>query len=320
MKEKIFVFNDESIENSYGFSVKTSGISLSRFEKNPIMLDSHKNDTQNVLGSWKQLKKENGLLTGVPVFDTEKGTVKELSGQVERGFIKSCSMGISFSKKDMKLENGKLILDKCELTEVSIVAIPSNSNALTLYVKTDTGEELLSSKEAKELCLSFSNAEPKNMTHSKKNNTTDMKVKLNTEALSVLNLREEEHTGAELSALIVTLAKENEQNKKALEALKEANEKQELRKITDKVKLAISLGKIPANKEEDFIKLGVSNPELLETTLSAIPEKQKLGSKIQNNSGSAMTKEAFLKLDDAEKLSFKENNSEEYLQLFTTKN
>ena len=67
-KQKSFVFNDEKVKNSYGFSIPTSGISLKRFHKNPVMLDSHYNSTRGVLGSWDDVKAEKGMLTGLPVF------------------------------------------------------------------------------------------------------------------------------------------------------------------------------------------------------------------------------------------------------------
>ncbi len=64
-----FILNDESSKNSYGFKIKTEGINLNRFEGNPVMLDGHINSTSHVLGSWKDIKKEDGKLTAETVFD-----------------------------------------------------------------------------------------------------------------------------------------------------------------------------------------------------------------------------------------------------------
>lgn len=58
MNKKVFVLNDETQTNSYGFRVKTEGISLTRFESNPVCLNNHKNDTKNVLGKWVDVQKE----------------------------------------------------------------------------------------------------------------------------------------------------------------------------------------------------------------------------------------------------------------------
>ena len=80
-KPKPFVFNDESVANSYGFIIPTSGISLKRFKQNPIMLDSHWNSTKSVLGKWEDVKVENGQLTGVPVFDSEDEDVTKIQGK-----------------------------------------------------------------------------------------------------------------------------------------------------------------------------------------------------------------------------------------------
>lgn len=151
MTKKRFGFNDETKKNSYGFYVKTEGISLDRFLSNPICLRDHKNDTKNVLGQWGQVKTEGKLLSGIPIFDTEDTEAKEVVRKVQKGILKACSMGISFVPKDMKMIDGKLTLTACELLEVSIVAVPSNANAIVLY---NQDGELLSEDKVKSLCLS----------------------------------------------------------------------------------------------------------------------------------------------------------------------
>lgn len=152
MTKKRFGFNDETKKNSYGFYVRTAGISLERFLSNPICLHDHKNDTKNVLGQWGEVKTEGKLLSGIPVFDTEDVEAKEVVRKVQKGILKACSMGISFDPKAMKMIDGKLTLTACELLEVSIVAVPSNANAIVLYSQDG---ELLTEESVKSLCLSL---------------------------------------------------------------------------------------------------------------------------------------------------------------------
>ena len=121
---KPFVFNDQNQANSYGFRILTAGISLKRFNKNPIMLNQHWNSTSNVLGKWESLKVEKDLLLGEPVFDVADEEALKVSGKVDRGFINSCSMGITFKREDLKIIGTELIMEKCELYECSIVAVP----------------------------------------------------------------------------------------------------------------------------------------------------------------------------------------------------
>jgi HK97 family phage prohead protease len=137
-----FVFNDETIINSYGFRVLNKGGSFVRFDTNPVMLDSHINQTGFVLGNWKNRKQDGFKLLGDSNFDTANDKAKEVSGQVDRGFIKACSMGLAISFDEdswQKALDGVWELLKWELMEVSICAVPSNSNSLALY-NSNTGK------------------------------------------------------------------------------------------------------------------------------------------------------------------------------------
>lgn len=155
-----FLVNDERKKNSYGFHVETAGIDLKeRFEGNPVCLNDHNNSTKAVLGTWDfaSLKIENGNLSMIPEFDTEDTDGKEVVRKVLAGKLKGCSMGIMFDPKDMVNENGKLILKKCVLFEVSIVAVPSNANSISLF---NMNQEPISEKEIKSLCLNLQTANP----------------------------------------------------------------------------------------------------------------------------------------------------------------
>ncbi len=146
-----FILNDETVTNSYGFRILTAGIDLTRFKMNPVMLNGHIQSKQNVIGSWQNITLEGGKLIAEPLFDTEDENAKLIAGKVERGVIKGASMGITFSKKDLSNENGEMVLKNCTLFEVSIVAVPSNANALRLQMD---GKEL-TENDIHELCLSL---------------------------------------------------------------------------------------------------------------------------------------------------------------------
>lgn len=155
-----FLVNDESKKNSYGFHVLTAGIDLKeRFEGNPVCLNDHNNSTKAVLGTWDfaTLKIESGILSMIPEFDTEDTDGKEVVRKVLAGKLKGCSMGIMFDPKDMVNENGKLILKKCVLFEVSIVAVPSNANSISLF---NMNQEPVSENEIKSLCLTLQTTNP----------------------------------------------------------------------------------------------------------------------------------------------------------------
>ena len=132
-KVHTFLVSDES-DNSHGFKVLTEGIDITQFEKNPIMLYMHERPA--IIGMWQNIRKEDGKLYADAVFDTESEKGGEVARQVEKGFLRGASIGITYQKEDLK--NG--VLEKCRLFEISIVDIGSNPNALKLYDDTETVE------------------------------------------------------------------------------------------------------------------------------------------------------------------------------------
>ncbi len=157
-KAPLFITNDEAVLNSYGFAVLTSGIDLNqRFSENPVCLNNHSNDTKDVLGKWIDIEIKEGKLFMRPAFDTEVPEGKEVVRKVLAGTIKGCSLGIMFDPADLVNENGRLILKKCILFEVSIVAVPSNGNAIALF---NMDGNPITEQEIQSLCLSLQTAKP----------------------------------------------------------------------------------------------------------------------------------------------------------------
>lgn len=305
-----FIFNDESVENSYGFSVVTSGIGLTRFKNNPVMLDSHYNSNSSVIGKWENIESSEGLLMGTPVFDTDDEKAKVIAGKVERGFIKACSMGIIFKRDDLQVVGGKLILTKCELFEVSIVAVPSNANAIRLY---NEAGDLLSEEQVQQLCLSLTN-------NNKNQEKTDMKIVLTMAAATALGFTDNNVDAEQLSAKIEALELARKSAESELSTMKAEKEQQALSAIQEKVSNAVKLGQITADKQDEFVQLGVANPTLLDSTLAAIPVKKKFKDGISNADLSAVkTIEDFQKLSLEEQLAFKNEQPAAYVKLFKRK-
>lgn len=148
---KAYVLNDENKRNNYGFRVLNAGISLERFINNPICLNDHRNNTKDVLGKWKNLKINESLLIGTPELNTQDVEGLEVVRKIKADIIVGTSMGFDFRDEDFMLIDGELVLTKCELKEVSFVAVPSNANTIVLY---DQKGIALSKEQVNELCLS----------------------------------------------------------------------------------------------------------------------------------------------------------------------
>lgn len=326
-RPEYFVFNDENVKNSYGFYINTLGIKMDRFNDNPVMLNNHINSTENVIGNWSDAVKENGLLKLKPHFDEESNLGKDVAGKVDRGFLKGCSMGIIPNWDSVEKIGDRLIMMECELAEGTIIPVPSNKGAIAIY--SADGTEVLKASDIKSLCLSVTEKLkeiPKNL-----NSKTDMKIILSMACLMALGYKEQPTDGHELadveakllglSKQVTDLKAKNEGLELAAQTAKEAHEAAVKLAANQKVDLAITQGKIPADKKEAFVQLGITSPEVLQTTLDSIPAKKDFtaGITVPGGTGAVEVKnmEDFQKLSLEGQLSFKTDNPEGYKKLFS---
>lgn len=301
-----FILNDEAAVNSYGFRILTSGIDLMRFKKNPVCLNQHTNDTAGVLGKWSDLRVEDGRLSAAPEFDTEEPTGKEVVRKVAKGIIKGCSMGIGFEREHLKKVNGAWVLEKCELYEASIVAIPSNANAVRLYHKGD--QTPLTEAEVGQLCLELTT----NPTIKTKHMDT---LNLNTETAQALGMNEQATTLEALSRAILKLRKERDTLAAEIEAVKAKEAADRAKAIEEMIDLAIRSGQINGAQREAYLKLAVHDQDSVAAILAALPPKKDFSAGVVPATGPAMTMEAFQKLSIEAQLRYKADHPEEYKKL-----
>lgn len=309
-----FVFNNETEVNSYGFRIPNKGIDLKRFKANPIMLDQHYNSTRAVLGKWLNIKVEGVELSGDSEFDSEDADAAKIEGKVNRGYIKGASMGVTFNRDNMKLNpDGTLELTKCELYEVSIVAVPSNRNSLTLFAETG---EILTEDDVK-LSISELQADLSKKDTNIKIEQMD-KIILSAVALTALGLTVAPENSNELNTAIeglqVKLTAElnaHTATKAKLTALNEGQAKLML----SEAKLA---GKITAEEETEMLPDAIANPTGTAKLLAKIPAKISLSKQIDNSTDDSdvKTMDDFEKLSDEAKLAFKTESPDAYKALF----
>ena len=126
-----FIISDESV-NADGFVIQTKGIRTERFKKDPVMLYMHARE-KGVIGRWDNIRTEGSQLIADAVFDENNPLGKEVKERVDGGFLSSASIGLSVLNYE-RIDGVDTVTD-CELTEVSIVDIPSNRNAVKLFDK-----------------------------------------------------------------------------------------------------------------------------------------------------------------------------------------
>lgn len=132
MEKKRLTLSSESL-NRNGYRVKTSGIRLEGFLKNPVMFLGHMSWGIPV-GKWEDVKIEGDKLTAVPVFNeaTDLGTAMKKS--FDGGFLFATSIGFktlqtSTLPEDTLPGQQYATVTESELLEASFVGIPGNADA-----------------------------------------------------------------------------------------------------------------------------------------------------------------------------------------------
>jgi len=293
---KRMILSDESI-NSYGFWVKTEGISLERFLKNPIMLYNHhrtgcgKTDEILPIGRWENLEINNGVLTGEPVFDENDEFAMKIKSKVENGFLTGCSIGItvtSWSEKNEDLKQGQIYPTAmtCELMEVSIVDIPANPNS--------AGGVILYDKEENVITLA-DGVLPEGIINKLNSNKMSKEIALKLGLSETASQEECTKAIDALKADKTRLEKENADLKKEkVDALKAESAKL----IND----AIKTGRIDAKAKEQFEKLFESDFDNAKSILEAIPQRVPLKQRINEQTGNGFEKMSWDELDRKELL------------------
>ncbi|MEG0788781.1 MAG: HK97 family phage prohead protease [Muribaculaceae bacterium] len=284
--DKRLIWTNEGL-NCYGFWVLTSGIDMSRFDKNPIMLFNHhrtwagKKDEILPIGKWKDYNIDNeGVITGVPVFDKKDDFAAKIANKVEGDFLSACSIGIriiEISEDPKYLKQGQLraTVTKCELREVSVVDIPANPSAagIVLY---DQNDKVITLSDGMDDC-------PIRLINNKnKNKMKEVALKL---GLPI------EATEAEMLAAVTSLQEKHAKDVAALKADKDKAEAEVKRLNDEKVSIqkteavalvdqAVKDGKITADLKEVYLNLFETAFENTKKILGGVPVRQGLRDRI----------------------------------------
>lgn len=319
MKEVII--STEAV-NSYGTRVLTSGIDLSQYERNPVLLWMHRrawNGKDMPIGRMENLRVEDGKLIGTPVFDQADDFAKQIESKWENGFLRMASAGMEpqETSPDPALVlpgQTRETVTRCKLVEVSIVDIGSNDDALQLcgadakLLKLAAGED---SPALPLLTLADTPDTPEEKPIENPNNTKEM----NKEQLQLLGLPE----GAT-----------DEQITAALNLMKtkaDSADSLQLAAVTQTVDQAIADRKILAEQRDHFIKLGKSaGVAMLADTFKAMPQQMKPTDTIQLGKDTAPTPGAgqapaktYKKLSEVpenELLQLRKEQPQEYMRLY----
>lgn len=262
--------------NCYGGRVLTSGIDLTQFQKNPLLLWMHRRSFDRdamPIGRIDNLRTDGDRLIGTPVFDQNDEFAKKIESKWENGFLRMASAGIEIIETSDAPEHllqgqTRRTITRCRLEEVSIVDMGGNDEALQLYdrsgkvLKLAAGED----NDALPLLAPEKKDDPSGTSPDGKDNNQTKKStqSMNKEFLQLLGLSE---TATEQEAV------------GALRLLKEKADKVEtlqLASITAVVDGAIADKRITADKKEHFVNIGkAAGIDSLRTTLSLMQPVRK---------------------------------------------
>lgn len=297
--------SNESL-NCYGTRVLTDGLDITQYQRNPVLLLMH--ERGKVIGYVKDIKKENGEVTGELEFDEASPESIRVKKQFEFGSLKMVSAGIDIlelSEEPALLVQGQTrpTVTKSKLYEVSVVDIGGNDDALVL------------TKDGTALELAKDGSNPLPLLNNKPSNPSLNMFK--TEELALMLGLEATADESAVKARIQLLMEAEEENK----TLRKKEEQLLLAAITQAVDSGIAENRISPDKKDHFINLGkVAGLESLKMTIAAMSPKGKISQVLgHQGSGKPQGEEAFTKLSEvpADKLlAMRENDRETYIQLY----
>lgn len=255
--------------NSYGYRVLTEGVDITQYERNPILLYMH--NRGKAIGLIKDIKRENGEITGEPVFDEATELSCQCKKQWDFGSLRMVSIGfevIETSEASEHLVPGQryATVTKSRLIEVSLVDIGANNDAIRLH----KNGQLITLGDGGECPLPLLNHKP--------NNNPQMDIKTLALQLGLPETADEAAVNAKLAEL--------RGSKEESDKMRAENEQLKLAQITTAIDAAVAAKKIPADKKQHFIEMGKKlGIEDLNATLDAISPAVKLSSALDTEPG-----------------------------------
>lgn len=313
--------------NSYGSRVLTAGMNVEQYCRNPVLLYMH--ERGNVIGYVKDLKSENGEVTGELVFDEASELSKRCKKQYEFGSLRMVSAGIdilelSDAKEHLVQGQTRPTVTKSKLFEVSLVDIGANDDAIVL--KRDgtvinlgkDGECLLPLLGKPNVgCPQRSEQAPLPSVARQLNNKPQKQKVMDQKMLALQLGLPETADEADISAKLAEL----KASKEDADKLRKENETLQLGRITAAVEKAIAEKRIGEDKKQQFIELGKKiGVEDLESTFGAMSPQVKLSAVIGHPGGApSVTTATYKKLSEvpSEKLEeMREKQPDEYKRLY----
>lgn len=296
MGKRVRITNDSV--NSYGSRVLTEGLDIEQYKKNPVLLYMHRRG--EVIGYMKDVRKENGEVTGEPVFDEATELSRSCKQQWEFGSLKMVSAGIdilatSEEPKYLTVGQTAATITESKLYEVSLVDVGANDDALVLM------------REGKQITMGRDGENP---LPSIKIKTMAKEKKEEKAAVMELEAAQVQAVKAVQEKEAPELEKENAELKKEIAELKE-------RSLLEMVNRAIEEGRIEESRREQFMELGRKVGEKsLSEVFGAMQRRVKIADMVRAGRGEGPEEESLGKMSEKEIAEMRKDNKERYIRLY----
>lgn len=304
--------------NCYGSRVLTSGIDLTQYQKNPVLLWMHRRGfgrEVTVIGRMENLRIDGDRLIGTPIFDMSDEFAKQIASKWENNFLRMASAGIQIVETSDAPEHilqgqKRVTITRCKLEEVSIVDIGANDEALQLYASDENIMKLAAGEQCDHLPLLCVKENAEGTAPEVSDNQPNNNLSMNKDILQLLGLPE---SATEQDAV------------NALRLLKDKADKADslqLASINALVDNAIAEKRITADQKAHFVNIGKSaGIDALGATLNMMRPQSKPNEVIHRSAdqpgGDAPKTYAKLsEVPDNEIPKLKEQNLNEYVRLY----
>lgn len=326
MAKKTFILHDDTL-NTQGFRMLTSGADLTVFRRNPVMLLNH-DDWDLPIGRWENIRIEGSRILAEADFDEEDERARKILGKVNRGYLRSASIGAwppeeSSTDPALMLPGQTLpTVTRWTVREASICTIGSNHNALVLY---DREGEKIDLTDRDKLIKLFDTPLGAGVNHK-----TSDKMSILTGILKLSASASEEAIAEEVRSLIRmrddlaaengTLKTENEDLKERLHIMEEKEKEARGKEALTLVDAAIRDGRLDAKGKAAWIAMFEASFGQARAQLEAIPLPEKVAPQIEKGKSGggivALSDMTFTEIVKADRLKELKKDGELYKQKF----
>ena len=246
-------------------------MNVEQYNRNPVLLYMH--ERGNVIGYVKDLKVENGEVTGELMFDEASDLSVRCKKQWEFGSLKMVSAGLDILETS---EDAELLVQgqtsptitKSKLFEVSLVDIGANDDAIVLQ------------RDGKKITLGRDSECPLPLL----NNNNQKQKQMEQKQFALQLGLPETATEAEITAKLGELKAAKEENEK----LQKEKATLTLAGITAVVEKAVGEKRIAPEKKDEFITLGKEiGAERLQSVFAAMSPQVKLSALVGHQAAPA---------------------------------